>query len=242
MKKKTIKLAIYFGLGIACVPLIVSMTLAISGFAVAAISGALFPIYLKLGDIGAKAILATAVLLIIGFPILWFKLSRIGIRTARNASIKALGTTKEQARSKRYLEEAWAALWGLVSIVMILYVFSYYFFQGLRPGPPGPGSAGLSAQAKSSIVHAYKECAFQLAKGVNEGGLSYPNFTKINVGNYSILPENMSCMGDETSNITARSNDEDLNPSFSINAKSGKKSCRYAGKYQVEQGCVDGKW
>ena len=242
MKKKTKKYVIYFGLGIACVPLIVSMTLAISGFTVAAISVILFPMLSILGDVGAAAIIATAVFLIIGFPVLWFKLTLIGISAARNASVKALGTTKEQARSKRYLEEVWAALWGLVSIVTILNVFSYYFFQGLRPGPPGPGSPGLSARAKSSIVLAYKECAVQLARGVNEGGLSYPIFTKFNVNNYTIFPENMSCMGDGIGNITARSNDEDLNPSFSINAKSADKSCSYGGKDQEEHGCVDGGW
>ena len=223
-------------------PLIVSMTLAISGFTVAAISGILFPILSILGDVGAKAIIATAVFLIIGFPVLWFKLARIGISAARNASVKVLGTTKEQARSKRYLEEVWAALWGLVSIVTILYVFSYYFFQGLRPGPPEPGSASLSAQAKRSIIYAYKECAVQLARGENNGGLSYPSFTKPNVDNYVFYPENGSCSGDKAGNISARSNNDELNPSFSVNPQTGHKSCSYEGKGKEKHGCVDGGW
>lgn len=240
MKKKTIKHVIYFGLGIACVPLIVSMALAISGFTVAAISSALFSILMKLGS--ATAISITLVLLAFGFPTLWFKLTRIGIRAARTTSIKILGTTNEEARSKRYLEEVWAALWGLVSIVTILHVFSYYFFEGLRPGPPEPGSPSLSAQAKYSIINAYKECAVQLARGENNGGLSYPSFTKPNVDNYVFYPENGSCLGDKAGNISARSNNDKLNPSFFINPQSGYKSCSYEGKGKEKHGCVDGGW
>ena len=240
MTKKTVKLAIYFGLGIACVPLILSMMLAISGFMVYTIAVAILSM---LGSIiGVTGIFIAIISLFIGFFLLWIKLSRAGIRTARNASRKALDITKEQAHEKRYFEEVWISLCGLVMVMSGFYIFSYYFFDGLRPGPPEPGSIGLSRQAINSISTAYKECAVQFARGVNNRGLSYPSFTKSKVDNYKFIPEDGSCAGDELMNITAKSNDEELNPSFSINTSTGYKSCHYKGKDQEDHKCIDRTW
>ena len=240
--KQTLKFVIYLLLGFVLVPLITSFTVTISGGVVGLLLSTISKYAFGWGLTGVLAIVTAYILAIIGFFLLWDYLTGKIVLSASRCAVKLLGISIKNNGKIESLEYCWVVISSAASVIAYVLVGLFFFFEGLRPGPPEPGSTDLSLQAKRSIIYAYKECAVQLAMGENNGGLNYPNFTKPNVDNYVFYPEDGSCLGDKAGNISARSNNDELNPSFSVNPQSGHKSCSYEGKGKEKHGCVDGGW
>jgi uncharacterized membrane protein YhaH (DUF805 family) len=86
--------------------------------------------------------------------------------------------------------------------------------------------------AKNTLANIYKECS----ENFKEKGLEN-KFTLEEINDYSFIPKNSSCDGDENNLISAKSSDESRFPSYSINVRTGEKSCFYNGSYEKFSSC-----
>lgn len=110
-----------------------------------------------------------------------------------------------------------------------------------------PAYMGMNEQAADSAMetnlkNAYKECAYQLARGSNNRGLTYPNFDmpgddgyytySSNAGNSSGNSRDCYSKGSTATTLTAtkaNATNTKINGAYTINVLSGGKSVPSAG-------------
>ena len=211
--KQTLKFVIYLLLGFVLVPLITSFTVTISGGVVGLLLGTISKYAFGWGLTGVLAIVAAWILAIIGFFFLWDYLTGKIVLSASRCAVKLLGVSIKNNGKIESLEYGWVVISSAASVIAYVLVGLFFFFEGLRPGPPEPGSTDLCAGEAFHYLCVQRMCR-AACKGRNNGGLNYPNFTKPNVDNYVSYPEDGSCLGNKEGNISARSSNDELNPSF----------------------------
>ena len=87
-----------------------------------------------------------------------------------------------------------------------------------------------------SLSNIYDFCSSQTTPKEKKNSFRYPQLK-----NYSFKPKSFICNGDENNLISAKSSDESIYPSYSINVSTGEWSCFYNGSDERFPSCNKGK-
>ena len=112
---------------------------------------------------------------------------------------------------------------GIVGLSAVIAIFSAIAI---------PAFEGVQVNAKTAAA---KNNLMSIAKKCSDKNANY--FDMPNLNGYSIFPANSSCDGDVNNLIKAKSSDESRFPSYSINLRTGEKSCFYNGSYEKFASC-----